>query len=396
MRVLLAGPFPRNIDAPRGGVAAACGNLAVGLSGLPEVNLSVVANEDRAVNRPSDTEIRQLMELPGSARQGISTTFVPCRGGLSGWLKDIHGTVLREIKRQEVDVVHVQGISSLAARLPQSLLTVHGIAEGDAWSAGRSVKRYISAAAMFALEGIPRRRARRVISISPYTLAHLGRSSTGRVWEIPNAIHPAFFESDVCTSDREKGLIVYAGVVAPRKNVLGLINSFEIARNEHPQAHLLIVGHGHDSEYGQRCKELIDRRGLRGSVTVSGPVIAPDLAAQLRSAAVLALSSMHENAPMVIAEALASGTPVVSTRVGAAEGMISGLPGCRTVQPGDEGAYAHELSAALEFFATQPRSVLRARACKYSPRRIAQQTLRVYQEIAKREDLPTPSDRTSS
>src|SRR5664280_1417159 len=99
---------------------------------------------------------------------------------------------IREVRRRKADVVHVQGLASLAARLPHSVLTVHGITERDIWESGKGASRVVRSGGALLLEGIPRRTARRVIASSENVNHQTGHGGA-RIWNIPNAIHPRYF-----------------------------------------------------------------------------------------------------------------------------------------------------------------------------------------------------------
>jgi glycosyltransferase involved in cell wall biosynthesis len=77
--------------------------------------------------------------------------------------------------------------------------------------------------------------------------------------------------------------------------------------------HLLIAG---PDELGtlQRLREQVQRLGLEGSVTFCGPLYGAERAAALAAADLFVLPTRNENFGIVVAEALASGTPVITTK----------------------------------------------------------------------------------
>jgi glycosyltransferase involved in cell wall biosynthesis len=91
---------------------------------------------------------------------------------------------------------------------------------------------------------------------------------------------------------------------------------------------------------------MIEARGLGQRVTVAG--FQPNPYPWIAGADLLVLCSDHEGLPNVIIEALAVGTPVVSTDCpsGPREILGDALAQC-LVQVGDMAALAHAISAAL-------------------------------------------------
>ena len=104
----------------------------------------------------------------------------------------------------------------------------------------------------------------------------------------------------------------------------------------------VIAGDGPEEE---PLRRLLDTRGLAGRVTLVGRI--DDMAQTLADASLLLLTSREEGIPLVLVEALAMQTPVVSSRAGAIEEALP--PSCGVlVEPGEgeEGRLAlavHEL-----------------------------------------------------
>lgn len=135
------------------------------------------------------------------------------------------------------------------------------------------------------------------------------------------------------------------GRLAAQKNFALLIDAF--ARMAGPDDRLAIIGEGS----ARRALEAqIARLGLSGKVRMPGHVSPLD--AELAAADALVLSSEYEGVPAVVAEALAAGLPVVSTRCSVSmEDMLGGGRFGLLVPVGDASALAQAMEdiAKLKF-----------------------------------------------
>jgi glycosyltransferase involved in cell wall biosynthesis len=110
---------------------------------------------------------------------------------------------------------------------------------------------------------------------------------------------------------------LFAGATIRRKGFDLLVEAFERVRPDIPGVRLRIVGSRGDLGHL-----------LNPHVDFLGPKTQPELAAELRRADVLVLPSRNDSYAMVVAEALASGTPViVSEMVGAKDLVTEGKTG---------------------------------------------------------------------
>jgi glycosyltransferase involved in cell wall biosynthesis len=109
----------------------------------------------------------------------------------------------------------------------------------------------------------------------------------------------------------ETRFILFAGRLHPQKDPILLLRA--IAALNLPDTHLLIAG---DGELATDIRREIAQLGLSSRVTLLGAVPIQELAKLHRISNVFVLSSAYEGLPLVVLEALASGTPVVTTRCG--------------------------------------------------------------------------------
>ncbi|HEY9803814.1 MAG TPA: glycosyltransferase family 4 protein [Leptolyngbyaceae cyanobacterium] len=111
--------------------------------------------------------------------------------------------------------------------------------------------------------------------------------------------------------EEETRFILFAGRLHPQKDPVLLIRAF--AALNQPHTHLLIAG---DGELATPVRQEIEKLGLSSQVTMLGALKQPELARLHRLSSAFVLSSAFEGLPLVVLEALASGTPVVTTKCG--------------------------------------------------------------------------------
>lgn len=105
--------------------------------------------------------------------------------------------------------------------------------------------------------------------------------------------------------------LLFAGRLHPQKDPLLLLDSLSLVTD--PRAHLLVVG---DGELRPAMAEKVNQLNISERVTFLGPLPYQSLADLNRIASVFVLTSAYEGLPLVVLEALACGTPVVTTRAG--------------------------------------------------------------------------------
>ncbi len=171
-----------------------------------------------------------------------------------------------------------------------------------------------------------------------------------RIHTIHNPVLPDDFER-ICEMEPEhpwlndQGLQVVMSMcrLSEEKDLPTLIRAFQRISGAHPCARLLMVGEGPDR---QRLQDLIDAAGLHNIAALPGRTAQP--LSWMRRASVFVLSSTFEGYGNVLVEALAVGTPVVSTDcpVGPREILDEGRFG-ELVPVGDAAAMGKAISRVL-------------------------------------------------
>ena len=201
------------------------------------------------------------------------------------------------------------------------------------------------------------RRADRVIAVSDGLRAlaiDLGVDPR-RVKTIPNGIDAdVFFRRDrhQCRSTYGIGpaerVILSAGDLAELKGHHRIIAAVRTLSDRGVRARLLIAGGvGRSGRYAETLRQQVAANGLENQVLFVGEVTQAALADLMCAADVFCLASSTEGWPNVVNEALACGTPVVATDVGAVRQMVVSERYGAVVPVHDGEALAGALSAAL-------------------------------------------------
>lgn len=169
-------------------------------------------------------------------------------------------------------------------------------------------------------------------------------------------------------------LVLFVGSGFERKGLTYLLQAFGSLKDR--TSHLWVVGKGHIAPYRRAAARL----GIADRVKFWGPV--KETAPFYQAAAVLALPTLYDPCSNVVLEALACGTPAVTTAAnGAAEFITPGANGAILARPDDVPALNQALAAFLA--PAQDPQVRRAAAdavAGLSWERTVAQTLEVLQE----------------
>lgn len=177
--------------------------------------------------------------------------------------------------------------------------------------------------------------------------------------------HPWFEETDV-------PIILCLGRLTKQKDFPTLVRAFAQLRQSR-EARLVLLGEGEDRAALER---LVRELKIEESVDLPGYVANPF--AYIARAAVVVLSSAWEGLPTVLIEALALGTPVVSTDCpGGSKEILEGGKYGPLVPIGDVEGLARAILASLEH--EPDRDFLRARGREFSVQKATDRYLQLIQ-----------------
>lgn len=172
------------------------------------------------------------------------------------------------------------------------------------------------------------------------------------------------------------GYLLFVGAISGRKNTARLVRAYAQSRASKERTLVLV---GAMSYRGEDTLEAIRQCGLGQRVRLLGYVPDKDLPALYAGAACFVFPTLYEGFGIPILEAMASGTPVLTSTTGAAPEVSGGL--AVHVDPYDVEAIADGIDRALETPATMLAQA-RQHARAFTWERCASQTFAIYQHLA--------------
>lgn len=338
MKVAIVAPYPLDVARIRGGVEAVVVYLVESLQQFDDLDLHVVTLK-RGIERERTVSSGRLTVhyLPEAAHLSYLTFYLNRR------------RLRKRIVSIAPDVVnaHVAGQYAAAAfQTPyRTVVTLHGIIHREIGL--KSATTRIKGWTAVMRERACVRRARDIISISPYVLEEFGDLIKAKVYPIENPISDKFFNLE----DRSQpGRVLFAGIINRRKQVVQMLEAIAIARRSVPSVQLFLAG-GKSSVDGGRyfaqVQEVIARERLGENVHFLGSLSEDELLKEYMACSLLALPSLQETTPMVIMQAMAAGKAVVATRVGGVPYQVKDGQTGLLVESGDVPALAEAIVRLL-------------------------------------------------
>jgi glycosyltransferase involved in cell wall biosynthesis len=229
------------------------------------------------------------------------------------------------------------------------------------------------------------RRSTFVIAVSTSvrtTIAEFTGSTAG-IRVIPIGVDGSLFTSASNGSAARAKQLLFVGYLNFNKGVDILLRALKQLRHRHPDLRAVFVGgstYRHTRLQAEQLQRLATELNLGAMVTFTGTQPTDIVARYMRESALLVLPSHAESFGAVLIEALACGTPVVSTHCGGPDDIVTDAVG-KLVAPGDEDALAAAIEHVLAHRADYPADRLRRYALdRFAWERVAEQTASLYAE----------------
>jgi glycosyltransferase involved in cell wall biosynthesis len=299
------------------------------------------------------------------------------------------------VKRLECDLVHIPNLFSIPRGLPcPYVMTVHDMLEH--LSRARQQTGFWGSC-YFQLTKRVLKGAARILAVSNFTKIEIEKLfgiPPGCIEVVYNAIDERFLHGHASAGDRELiaqryqvnyPFLLYAGRISPHKNVVRMIEAFSALKTElekdhaFPDLKLIIIGD--DLSGNPDLRRTVVRSGVQNDVRFLGFVPIEVLRTFYDQAKIFIFPSLYEGFGLPPLEAMAHGTPVVTSNVSSLPEVV----GNAAVLVHPENVF--EIMRALHrVLLDQPlREKMKARsyrqAAKFSWEKSVRRIMDVYQEV---------------
>lgn len=313
MNIIQIGPYPISPDCIHGGVEASVYGLVQELAKNHTVDVFDVpriGKKDR-VERNGNQTIHRY------ANPGTHNKDAVLR------LKDM----VRDIVALGPDICHVHGTGAFSKEIYFALqqhgikmmLTVHGILREEKKQALLR-KPSLKALYQYVVQSRDERElleeAPRIIVDTAYVeekLKAYGLKHVPQMHVIPQGIDETYYGIQC---DPKSNVILCVGAIAPRKGHTYTVEMFERLRAKGIDAKLRIIGSLADEGYYEQLQQKIAGSAYKDDISLEVNLPREELMKAYAEAKLFVLHSREESQGIVFAEAMATGLPVVATRIG--------------------------------------------------------------------------------
>ena len=238
------------------------------------------------------------------------------------------------------------------------------------------------------------------IAVSEAAKSYAERYFPNRYTIIPNGIDVPRFEKPLPKPSEFRSdafNIVFVGRVGEkRKGLRFLLGAYSTLRWRYSNLRLIVVGAGVPDRESWR---MMGERGI-DDVIFAGPVTDDELPAYYQHADVFcAPNTGQESFGLVLVEAMASGAPIVASRILGFEGVADHEKDALLVDVGDEYAFANSIQRLIEEPDLKERLVQngREKVQRFGWARVADDVIDYYQDVLARAPMPVvPNQRRTS
>jgi glycosyltransferase involved in cell wall biosynthesis len=179
--------------------------------------------------------------------------------------------------------------------------------------------------------------------------------------------------------------LLHVGALVPRKDIPTLLDSFALAAREHQDLSLILAGDsavGWYSDFDRLQTWLLRHPELASRVRYLGRVTPAELVSLYAHAASYVTTTRWEGFGLPVLEAMASGVPVVASRISSIPEIVDDL--AYYAKPGDPRSFAHAIGASLSDPADRLRRITsgQLRARRFTWDATSRQTLVAYRVAA--------------
>lgn len=305
----------RNIGKKRTGDEAVFFNLVKNLAEIDSSNKYKLLTD--IVDENILNEIKTSLNIENKSNFSIISMGTANRFVWNLW------TFPRYARKQRLDIYLTQYITPFFVSRSTKIMTIiHDISFNF-------YPQFIKWSDLFFLKlliPISLRRADKIIGVSKFThdeIIKYYKIDPRKADWIHNAVSDDFMKQDA-SGEKIKAVkekynlpekfILYLGTLQPRKNIVALMEAYNLARNKIKSLNLVIAG-GKGHNFDKNIEKFIKKYKLEKNVIMPGFIDEGDKAALMKSAQIFVFPSFYEGFGIPVLEAMSVGTPVIASDI---------------------------------------------------------------------------------
>jgi glycosyltransferase involved in cell wall biosynthesis len=339
MRIIQVGPYPVSIDCIRGGVESSVYGLAKALTNEHQV----YAFDNPRLDGQDYVEKIDNVHVYRYKNNGRHNQDAIRR------IQEI----VEHICLLKPDVVHVHGTGkfsyliyrALAKKGIRMMLTVHGLLHVEKWNL---LKRKFTLKHLYQFVNQSYYEFK-LLNLVPHTIVDTQYvanqieqcyrkhcfSKLPQMHVIPQGINEKYIELN-CSPDSKT--ILSVGAISKRKGYLYLLQAFDLLCEKMNDVQLVIAGVLAEQSYYQEMQSYIQQSPNKDNIRLLVNISQEEMFSLYTKAQIFALHSQEESQGIALVEAMATGLPIVATRVGGIPyvveeqkmGLLSGYGDCNS------------------------------------------------------------------
>lgn len=287
-----------------------------------------------------------------------------------------------QMMRKRVDLMHFPHFNAPILYRGKSIVTIHDLTPLRFPGRKMGGSLYRKKAFKYVFSNAVRR-ASKVIAVSSYTKNDLMRNfgvNEDKIRVIYEGVRKLKAKSLSTNQLIVKPYIFYTGVWREHKNLIGLIKAFNILIKKYHMDLWLVLG-GKEDPYYPEIRKTWEKLGLRDKIITPGFLSDEELTVFYKNASLFVIPSFAEGFGFVGLEAMAYGTPVAASDIMSLPEVLGN--GAVYFNPRDVNNMAETMRKVLtdEFLRQDLIQKGRQQVQKYSWRKMAKETLRLYRDI---------------
>ncbi len=216
------------------------------------------------------------------------------------------------------------------------------------------------------------------IAISPALQAQLDALEIPNTHFIPNLANEDFFKPDVQVRKPTNFTFFTLARIETQKDIPTLLYAIKKILKTQKNIQFIIGGEGSQLK---ACQQLAISLGIAQSITWLGLLNRAQALQALQEAHAFVLASLHETQGVVWVEAIACGLPIIATRCGGPECIVTPQNGI-LVPKNDPEALAQAMEQLLNHYQNYSTEHIRQDFLqRFSKKTVTAQLLRLYQEV---------------